>query len=135
MLRQLPWLAGVLLVLCCVALNPRADRVMCAVIGSLLARTHGFGVRDPVRLLQMPAEYGVTRILVHQDSGLEGQPLRALASDGVLILGLEREDGTFSNRPDVTQEMAIADEIFVYGSDDEVSALVEAAGNTPPRQR
>ena len=48
MLRQLLWLAGVLLMLWCVALNPKADRVMCAGIAKLLERTHGFGARGPV---------------------------------------------------------------------------------------
>ncbi len=129
LLRQILWLAVVLLMLWCVALNPKADRVMCAGIGRILERTHGFGARVPVQLLQMPAEHGVTRILVHQESGLAGRPLHALASGNVVVLALEREDGTFLSRPDVAQEMRVADEVFVYGPDDEVSALVEAVEN------
>jgi hypothetical protein len=132
--RQLSWLASALLILWCVALNPRADRIMCAAIGRLLARTKGFGARLPVRLLQMPAEHGVTRILVHRESGLAGRPLRELASDNVVVLGLEREDGTFLSRPDSAQEMRVADEVFIYGPDDEVSAVVAAMGDEAPRQ-
>ena len=131
MLRQVLWLAGVLLMLWCAALNPRADRVMCAAIGKILERTHGLGARAPARLLQLPAAHGVTRILVHQHSELAGRPLQALASGNVVVLALEREDGTFLSRPDVAQEMRVADEVFVYGPDDEVSALVAAAGIGP----
>jgi len=132
MLQQLVWLAGMLLLLWCVALNPKADRVMCTAIGKVLERTQGFGARLPVRLLQMPAEHGVTRILIHRDSGLTGRPLRELASNKVMVLGLEREDGTFLSRPDLAEKMRPADEVFVYGPDDAVSALHEAARN---RQR
>ena len=126
-LKQLLWLAGVLLVLWGVALNPKADRLMCAAIGRVLERTEGFGARLPVRLLQMPAAHAVVRILVHRESGLEGHPLREFASNDVTVLGLQREDGTFVSRPDLAEEMRLADEIFVYGPDDEVKALHEAA--------
>ncbi len=54
MMRQLVWLAAVLLALWFVVLNPFADRVMCGVIGRLLARTEGFGGRKPAHLLQLP---------------------------------------------------------------------------------
>ena len=60
------------------------------------------------------------------------RPLRELASNKVMVLGLEREDGTFLSRPDLAEKMRPADELFVYGLDDAVSALHEAARN---RQR
>jgi hypothetical protein len=132
MLQQLVWLVGVLLILWCVALNPKADRVMCGAIGRILERSQGFGARVPVRLLQMPAEHGVTRILVHPESGLAGRTLNELTSNNVMVLGLEREDGTFLSRPDLAEEMRLADEVFVYGPDDAVSALQETVRN---RQR
>ena len=46
-----------------------------------------------------------------------------------MVLGLEREDGTFLSRPDLAEKMRPADEVFVYGPDDAVSALHEAARN------
>ena len=128
-LRQLLWLTGVLLVLWGVALNPRADRVMCGAIGRLLARTRGFGARDPVRLLQMPGGYGVTRVLVHRDSGLAGRPVGGLAAGRLTVLGLEHEDGAFSSRPDAAQALRVGDEIFLYGPDRELDALAgDSAG-------
>jgi len=126
-LHQLFWLAGVLLVLWCVALNPKADRFMCAAISRVLERTQGFGARLPVRLLQMPAAHGVVRILVHRESGLEGRSLGEFALDNITVLGLEREDGTFLCRPDPGMEMRLGDEIFIYGPDDEVDALHEVS--------
>lgn len=117
LMRQLLWLAAVLLALWFVVLNPIADRVICDVIGRLLARTEGFGGRKPARLLQLPAGHGVTQILVHSESGLAGRQLRELVANGVVILGLQREDGTYINLPPDGEEVRPADEIFLYGLD------------------
>jgi hypothetical protein len=117
LLLQLLWLAAVLLVLWFLVLNPFADRIMCNIIGRLLARTEGFGGRKPARLLQLPAGHGVTQILVHPESGLAGRQLRELVSNGVVILGLQREDGTYINLPRDGEEVRPADEIFFYGPD------------------
>ena len=125
-LNQLLWLAGVLLVLWGVALNPQADRFMCGASGRVLERTQGFGARRPVRLLHMPAAHGIVRILVHRESALAGRPLRALVTNTVTVLGLEREDGTFESLPNLAEEMQLADEIFVYEPDATINALSEA---------
>ncbi len=117
LLLQLLWLAAVLLVLWFLVLNPFADRIMCNIIGRLLARTEGFGGRKPARLLQLPAGHGVTQILAHPESGLAGRQLRELVSNGVVILGLQREDGTYINLPRDGEEVRPADEIFFYGPD------------------
>ena len=117
LLLQLLWLAAVLLVLWFLVLNPFADRIMCNIIGRLLARTEGFGGRKPARLLQLPAGHGVTQILVHPESGLAGRKLRELVANGVVILGLQREDGTYINLPRDGEEVQPADEIFFYGPD------------------
>ena len=37
--------------------------------------------------------------------------------------------GTFLSRPDLAEEMRVADEVFVYGPDDAVGALQEAMRN------
>ncbi len=115
--RQLLWLAAMLLALWFAVLNPFADRVICGIIGRLLARTKGFGGRKPARLLQLPAGHGVTQILVHPESGLAGRQLRELVANGVVILGLQREDGTYINLPGDGEEVRPADEIFFYGPD------------------
>ena len=117
LMRQLLWLAAVLLALWFVVLNPFADRVICGVIGRLLVGTEGFGGRKPVRLLQLPAGHGVTQILVHPESGLAGRQVRELVANGVVILGLQREDGTYINVPRDSEEVRPADEIFFYGPD------------------
>lgn len=126
-LGQLLWLAGVLLVLWFVALNPLADRIMCGAIGRLLARSQGFGGRRPARLLRLPQGQGVTQLLAHPDSGLAGKPLGALAPEGALVLAVQRDDGSFLNLPDPEEEIRPADEIFVYGEEAAVAALGGAA--------
>ncbi len=117
LLLQLLWLAAVLLVLWFLVLNPFADRIMCNIIGRLLAKTEGFGGRKPARLLQLPAGHGVMQFLVHTESGLAGRQLRELVSNGVVVLGLQHEDGTYINLPHDGEEVRPADEIFFYGPD------------------
>jgi hypothetical protein len=117
LMRQLLWLGAMLLALWFVVLNPFADRVMCGVIGRLLARTEGFGGRKPAHLLQLPSGHGITQILAHPASGLAGRKLRELVSTGVVILGLQREDGPYINLPGDGEEVRPADEIFFYGPD------------------
>ncbi len=90
---------------------------MCNFIGRLLARTESFGGRKPARLLQLAAGHGVTQILVHPENGLAGRQLRELVSNGVMILSLQREDGTYINLPRDGEEVRPADEIFFYGPD------------------
>ena len=129
LLKQLLWLGGALVVLWCVALNPKADRIMCAGIARVLERTEGFGARAPLRLLQMPVAHGIVRILAHRESGLAGRPLREFTSRNVTVLGVAREDGTFVSLPDLSEKMRLADEIFVYGPDDEIDSLHEVVQN------
>ena len=123
LLQQLIWLAAVLLALWFVVLNPLVDRVMCDAIGRLLARTEGFGGRKPAQLVQLPAGHGVLQILVHAESGLTGRPVRELAGDGVAVLGVERENGTYLTLPNGDHKVRLADEIFVYGPTATLSAL------------
>ena len=129
LLKQLFWLGGALVVLWCVALNPKADRIMCAGIAKVLERSEGFGARAPLRLLQMPVAHGIVRIHAHRRSGLEGRTLRDFASENVTVLGVAREDGTFVSLPDLSEKVQPADEIFVYGPDDEVDTLHEVVQN------
>lgn len=131
LLLQLLWLAAVLLALWFLVLNPFADRIMCNIIGRLLVKTEGFGGREPARLLQLPTGYSVTQILVHRDSGLAGRTLRELCDDTVVILGLVREDGTYLSRPGGSEELRLADEIFLYGPDDTPSALAQTQAERP----
>ena len=126
-LGQLLWLAGVLLVLWFVALNPLADRIICGAIGKILASSQGFGGRRPARLLQLPQGRSVAQLLAHPDSGLPGKPLGTLAAGGAVVLGVLRDDGSFLDLPDAAEEIRLADEIFVYGEAAAVAALGGAA--------
>ena len=95
----------------------------------MLERTEGFGARGPLRLLQMPVAHGIVRILAHRESSLEGRTLREFASTNVTVLGVAHEDGTFVSLPDLSEQVRFADEIFVYGPDDEIDALHDVVQN------
>ncbi len=130
MLQQLLWLAGVLFVLRCVALNRKANRIMCRAVGRLLERTQGFGVRKPMQLLQLPVGHSVMQMPVQKSSGLAGQPVGHLASEGIRRLALQRKNGTYLTLRDGAQEMRLGDETFLSGPDDVVSTL-PAKGTVP----
>ena len=72
---------------------------------------------------QLPAGHGVTQVVVHRESGLAGRSFGELVAKGVVILGLQREDGTFVNLPEDTETVRPADEIFYYGPDQVLAGL------------
>ena len=52
---------------------------------------------------------------------MAGRQLLELAADGVVILGLQREDGTYVDMPGDGEEIRLADEIFFYGPDHQMA--------------
>ncbi|WP_299392568.1 TrkA C-terminal domain-containing protein [Pelagibius sp.] len=127
MVQQLLWLAAVLVVLWFVALNPVADRIMCRFISALLTKTEGFGGRRPLTLLQLPADHCVLQVLAHPDSGLVGRNLQDIPFGDRLILGLEKPDGRFLNRPAAEQALEAGDQVFLYGATEGLDTALEAA--------
>lgn len=127
MLTQLIWLALVLVVLWFVALNPVADRILCGIISALLTRTEGFGGRRPLTLLQLPADHCVLQVLAHPNSGLVGRNLQDIPFGDRLILGLEKPDGRYIDRPAAEQKLEAGDQVFLYGSAEGLDTALDAA--------
>lgn len=66
-----------------------------------LARWTDLDTRDYVSLLKLSGEYKVTELQIKKDAWLAGKQLREcqLTDEGVTILGLYREDGTYLGVP------------------------------------
>ena len=93
MLKQLGWLVGMLVLLWVVALNPLADRLMCAFVSGLLKRHSAFSDEAPHLLLQMPAGHNVSEMRVGAELTKGGCALSNILEPGIRVLGIRRVDG------------------------------------------
>ena len=116
LLEQLSWLAGVLLFLLGVAMNPRLDRVMCAAVERLLRRSRWLAKHGPEMLLQCPNDSAVYRIRVENANGEQAGQLGDRLPSQAVALGLRRIDGSYLNRPSSDERLEPNDEIYLYSS-------------------
>lgn len=74
-------------------------------------------VRDYGSLLQLQNGFTVTELLIEQGDWLDKKTLRdaALSSEGVLILGIQRIDGTYVGTPRATDTIQAGDTLVLYG--------------------
>lgn len=123
--RQLVWLLVAIALLWLIALNPYADRVMCKSIGWLLQRMTSLGQHGPTALLQVTSNYSVAEHTVLCSDSSDQTTLSVLCSgqEGLFVLGIEHEDGSYSSVPEVETRLLAGDRMVVYGSDEEHSLL------------
>ena len=86
-------------------------------IGYLLKRFTSLDVRDYNSLLQLSGEYRVTELAVEEDDWLANRTLEQLRlrDEGVMILGINRLDGTFVGAPRGSSVILVGDSIILYG--------------------
>ena len=68
--------------------------------------------------MHLAGDYRVSELLVQTEDWLADKPLKTLRlpEEGILVLGIERPDGTFIGTPDGTTELHAGDSAIVYGS-------------------
>lgn len=115
MVNQLFWILGMLVLLWVVALNPVADRMMCAAVSWLLKRHSAFSEDAPHLLLQMPAGHNVSEMRVRAEFRNEGVTLADILAPGIRVLGIRRIDGSYENLPDPDIALRPFDDLMVYG--------------------
>ncbi len=134
LLNQLLWLAGVLFLLWCVALNPKADRVMCAAIGRLLRDSRSLKPGAAELLLQCPGGHGVYRLRPAAGMLKAGAAVGDLLPPEAVALDLHRADGSSLQRPAPGEALGPLDEIYAYGPD-RLLAGVGGPGVSPRENR
>ena len=87
MVNQLGWIVGMLVLLWIVALNPLADRMMCAAVSWLLNRHSAFSGDAPHLLLQMPAGHNVSEMRVRAEFESDSATLGDIVGPGIRVLG------------------------------------------------
>jgi K+/H+ antiporter YhaU regulatory subunit KhtT len=113
----LSMLSGGLIVLMLIARSQWIDRRLSRLISRLLKRFTSLDVRDYASLLQLGGEYRVTDLSVEEGDWLAGRTLvqLRLRDEGVMVLGINRKDGTYVGAPRGSSVILSGDSIILYG--------------------
>jgi hypothetical protein len=105
------------------------DRQLCRLIGWAIRRWTKLNVMNYAQLLHLRDEYGVSRFRVKEGAWVAGKRLddAGLLDEGLLVLGVERGEGTFLAAPSPSLEVRVEDELLVFGPTARVSELVARA--------
>ena len=120
-------LAAGLGVLAYLALSDRVDRYLSRLIEWLLDRVAGFQVRDMHTILNLGGGYMVTRMEVDPASWLAGETLRTvnLPAEGLIVLAIERPDGTTDYAPGADDCIPPDGCVIVYGPAQQITQLCD----------
>jgi len=114
-------------VLAYLALSDRVDRYLSRLIEWMLDRMTGFQVRDMHTILNLGGGFMVTRMEVDPESWLAGETLRtvSLPSEGLIVLAIERPDGTVDYAPGADDCVPPDGCVIVYGPEDRIAQLCD----------
>lgn len=115
---------GVLLLL---ARNEWVSRVMSAAIERSLRKRTTLDVKDYAGLLHLRMDYAVDRQKVWDGEWLAGRTLAdaQLSAEGIIVLGVERADGSFLGAPTGQTRMEVGDTLLLYGSAPQLRELAD----------
>ena len=93
------------------------DKRLSRLITWALNRWTQLDVRDYAGLLHLSGDYAVIELCVREDDWLVGQTLQRLrlSEEGVLVLGIERPDGSYLGAPRGQSALAPNDTVVLYG--------------------
>ncbi len=108
-----------------IAFSKTIDRAMSRIIRWALKRWTTLEVRDYEGLLHLSGDYAVSELLVEADDWLAGHDLEELklAEEGVLVLGIEKADGTYLGAPRGGSEVDTGDTIIMYGPEQTLAEI------------
>jgi hypothetical protein len=125
-------LVGGLLVILLLGRSEPVDRWMSATIERYLRRHTKVDVRDYQSLLHLAGDWRVIELAVDPGDWIADRPLRDLdlPHQGVLVLGIQRGDGTYIGAPTGETSLHVGDTVLLYGRE-----AVLADIDTRPRGR
>lgn len=103
------------------------DRQLTWLIDLALERFTELGVTDYYSLLNLQESYVVSRVGVAGESRLAGRTLEEarLPEEGLLVLGIERADGSFIGAPRGEERVEAGDSLLLYGREDRMEEVVK----------
>lgn len=119
--------AGVLIAL---SRSQTFHELLTPVIKRTLSRSATFELRDYVGLLNLHRDFTVADLTVREGSWLADEQLADLelrSAEGIDVLGIRREDGTYIGAPSSDYELTPRDTIIAYGQRDRLEELAERA--------
>lgn len=101
------------------------DKALQPIIHSLLRRYTDIDTRDYARLLQVAGDFSVTELAVEEGDWIAGRELQEirLNDEGVLVLGIQRSDGTYLGGPKGWAEIQAGDTLVLYGRGERLAEL------------
>lgn len=125
--EQFALLIGGLIALYVVARSRWVEGAMRRSIERLLSRHTDLGRRDYASLLRLHGAYRVAELEVEATDWMAGRTLAELnlRDEGILVLGVTREDGTYLGAPRAGDRIESRDTVMLYGREDDIAALDE----------
>lgn len=108
-----------------IAQSQRFEHWMSCIIRWALKRWTDLEVRDYAALLHLAGDYRVTEIAVNERDWLAGHTLQSLrlSEEGILVLGVERQDGTYLGAPRGETKIKDGDTLLIYGRQERIHEI------------
>jgi len=108
-----------------VATNGRIEHWLSVAITWGLKKWTTLEIRDAITILQLENEFTVSELLVQKGDWLAGKTLRksALAAEGILVLGIQHEDGIFRGAPRADELIVAGDTLVLYATEHKIEDL------------
>lgn len=124
-LERLLWLGVGLLLLWAVTISQWVNRHLSRLIYTALRRLPQLEVRDYASLLQLSEDYTVMEWEVDPEDWVTEKPIAELnlPEEGVIVLGIHREDGGYVGAPRGQTSIRQGDRLILYGRRDNLAEL------------
>jgi MFS family permease len=101
------------------------DRRLSVLIQRLLNRFTELNIQDYDSLLHLGGEYSIHELYVEESDWMADKTLKdlKLKDEGILVLGLTRQDGTFIGTPSAKTRILGEDTLIIYGRGDMAAQL------------
>ncbi len=101
-----------------VASSKYVERIVNRWTFKLLRKYTKIEVRDYANLMHLSGDYGISELRVEPADWMADRPLKELrlTSEGVIVLGMNRKDGSYIGAPDADTTPRPGDVLIVYGA-------------------
>jgi hypothetical protein len=124
-LYRLGWLIAGVLTLWVLARSKHIESWLNHLMSKLLSRWTELDIFDYSELLKLSGDYGVRKLKVNENDWLAGKKLNQckLFDEGVTILGIHRDDGSYLGAPQADSTIYPGDILVAYGQEKTLSLL------------
>lgn len=125
-------LAAGLAGLIALTMSQRLDKWLSRTVLWALNRYTTLNVRDYAALLHLSGDYAIGEVYVHEEDWMADRTLGdlKLADEGVVVLSIDRSDGTFLGVPKRETEVRTGDTLVVYGRTSGIKGIDERKRGT-----